>query len=85
MLCCKTQSKCLTSRSLLIGNKIFKDFSMDWINDLLWEKVSGILSFTIFRDCRRHSVGKDKGVWDFAWDYLGVVCRYYFRAFGVYG
>lgn len=31
--------------SLLIGNKIFKDFSMDWINDLLWEKVSGILSF----------------------------------------
>ena len=22
--------------SLLIGNKIFKDFSMDWINDLLW-------------------------------------------------
>ena len=59
--------------SLLIGNKIFKDFSMDWINDLLWGE--GI----------RHSVGKDKGVWDFAWDYLGVVCRYYFRAFWVYG
>ncbi len=66
--------------SLLIGNKIFKDFSMDWINDLLWGEGIGhsilLLSFVI---------GKDKGVWDFAWDYLGVVCRYYFRAFWVYG
>ena len=37
--------------SLLIGNKIFKDFSMDWINDLLWGEGIGhsilLLSFVI--------------------------------------
>ena len=37
--------------SLLIGNKIFKDFGMDWINDLLWGEGIGhsilLLSFVI--------------------------------------
>ena len=37
--------------SLIIGNKIFKDFSMDWINDLLWGEGIGhsilLLSFVI--------------------------------------
>lgn len=27
--------------SLLIGNKIFKGFGMDWINDLLWGEGIG--------------------------------------------